>query len=238
MATKPASARWWQRLRGRRRGFDPGLTTGSDAGTGPPFDPDDRPTMQLTFAAMGRISKAGGRVLPAHIAVAEALMARLGFDADHRRQAIAWFRAGKAPEFPFLRLVGPCRREFAADPALQDFVVDWLARSALITDAEPARRALVALLRALGIDTVPLPARLARLRVRLQEEQQLDAARRLLGVEAGADAKAIRLAYRRLVARYHPDRLSPRASGAEVARAEQRMTELRTALETLLDGHA
>jgi len=230
MATKPASARWWQRLRGRRRGFDPGSE--------PSFDPDDRPTMQLTFAAMGRISKAGGRVMPAHIAVAEALMARLDFDAGHRRQAIAWFRAGKTPDFPFLRLVGPCRREFAADPALQDFVVDWLARSALITDGEPARRALVALLRALGVDTAPLPARLARLRLRLQDEQQLDAARRLLGVEAGADARAIRLAYRRLVARYHPDRLSPRASRDEVALAEARMTELRTALETLLDGNA
>jgi len=222
MATKPASARWWQRLRARHGGFDP----------------DDRPSMQLTFAGMGRISKAGGRVLPAHIALAEALIDRLAFDGEHRAQAIAWFRAGKAPDFPFLRLVGPCRREFAADPALEAFVIDWLARAALITDGSPARQALADLLRALGVDVAPLAERLGQLRQRLEEEQRLDGARRLLGVDADADPAATRLAYRRLVARYHPDRLSPGASRAEVALAERRMTELRTALEALLEAHA
>lgn len=59
-------------------------------------------------------------------------------------------------------------------------------------------------------------------------------AREVLGVPAGADPAAIKLAYRRLVSRCHPDRLPRSASEAERRLAGARMTELRDALEAAL----
>ena len=41
------------------------------------------------------------------------------------------------------------------------------------------------------------------------------------------------MAYRRMVSRFHPDRLSQDATPAETELAQQRMVELREALETI-----
>ncbi len=62
----------------------------------------------------------------------------------------------------------------------------------------------------------------------------LENARALLGVGAEADRAAIRLAYRRQVARWHPDRLPPDADPRRRTAAEARMCELREALNALL----
>jgi hypothetical protein len=56
----------------------------------------------------------------------------------------------------------------------------------------------------------------------------------LLGVTPEAGEQAIRLAYRRRVARCHPDRLPPEAGDAERRAAAERMTALREAMELLL----
>ncbi|MFW6092740.1 MAG: J domain-containing protein [Pseudomonadota bacterium] len=61
-----------------------------------------------------------------------------------------------------------------------------------------------------------------------------DRARRVLGIDADADRRAVRLAYRRQVSRCHPDRLPRTAEAAHRQAAEARMRELRDALDTLL----
>ncbi len=62
----------------------------------------------------------------------------------------------------------------------------------------------------------------------------LEKARALLGVGPEADRAAIRLAYRRQVSRWHPDRLPRDADPHHRTAAEARMCELREALNALL----
>ncbi|MEM1231496.1 MAG: J domain-containing protein [Pseudomonadota bacterium] len=73
--------------------------------------------------------------------------------------------------------------------------------------------------------TIPLPSTAER-----------QAAAELLNVPVDASSEAIRLAYRRGVARYHPDRLPQNASAYDVAMAEEQMTRFRDAYERLLAG--
>jgi len=54
-----------------------------------------------------------------------------------------------------------------------------------------------------------------------------------LDLRSPANLSQVKQAYRRMVSRYHPDRLPRNATAAEIKHAEQRMVEMRTALETL-----
>lgn len=80
-----------------------------------------RPSMQFTFAAMGRIAKVSGQVLPEHIDYAEALMKRLKFNPGDRHQAIIWFNAGKDPAYPFAELAQLCLDESEQTPRAARF---------------------------------------------------------------------------------------------------------------------
>jgi len=181
--------------------------------------------MQFTFAAMGRIAKSGGKVLPAHIDYAEQLMSRLGFGRVDRRQAIEWFSAGKEPDFPFT--------ESSTRPVLREMVIECMCRAAAITDDDNSRQSLAELATLLGVPA-PTLTMTYRAIVELNDvpPAALDAAYETLCAEPEWNAEKIKKAYRRLISRYHPDRLGS-ASKRTVRRAERRMVELREALETI-----
>ena len=198
-----------------------------------PKSPGSRPNMQYTFAAMGYIAKAGGRVLPAHIDYAEQLMQRLGFGAEDRRQAIEWFIAGKNPGYPFERLAAACTDEIEPRSVLRDMVVECMCRAAAITDDDHSRQALATLATIFGVPTETLISTY-RAVVELNDvpPAALDAAYETLGVKPGWSAARVKKAYRRLVFRCHPDRLAG-VSKRSVRRAEKRMIRLREALEII-----
>lgn len=54
-----------------------------------------------------------------------------------------------------------------------------------------------------------------------------------LDLRSPANLSQVKKAYRRMVSRYHPDRLPRNATAAEIKHAEQRMVEMRNALEVL-----
>ena len=64
----------------------------------------------------------------------------------------------------------------------------------------------------------------------------LEQAYQVLDLPTAADLKSVKTAYRRLVARYHPDRLGPDANANQHQYAQQRMIEIREAFE-LLEEH-
>jgi len=198
-----------------------------------PKSVDSRPSMQFTFAAMGRIAKSGGKVLPAHIDYAEQLMSRLGFGGVDRRQAIEWFSAGKEPDFPFVTLANECSTESSTRPVLREMVIECMCRAAAITDDDNSRQSLAELATLLGVPA-PTLTMTYRAIVELNDvpPAALDAAYETLCAEPEWNAEKIKKAYRRLISRYHPDRLGS-ASKRTVRRAERRMVELREALETI-----
>lgn len=64
-----------------------------------------------TFAVMGHLAKADGRVSEPEIALAESVMVRLQLSAQQRRAAIASFNEGKSPAFPLDRVLGALRQD-------------------------------------------------------------------------------------------------------------------------------
>lgn len=193
-----------------------------------------RPTMHFTFAAMGRIAKASGHVLPEHIDYAEALMARLKFAAGDRHQAIIWFNAGKDPAYLFAELAEQCRAEREQTPLLREFAVECMCRTALIADNADSAAALLGLTGSLQVDE----AAVMRVRSAIGELDDKIApavaqAYELLGVDETASDTDVKQAYRRIVARLHPDRLAHTATQREVKLAEQHLAECREALEII-----
>ena len=64
-----------------------------------------------SFAVMGHIAKADGRVSEDEIALARSIMAEMQLDPEQRRAAIDLFTHGKQPDFPLYDVVDQLRRE-------------------------------------------------------------------------------------------------------------------------------
>lgn len=191
---------------------------------------------QLLFALLGRLAKSAGAVTAVHIQQARNEMTRLQLDEPARERAIAAFTRGKNDE-QSLRL--PLRR-LRANRALVDELVRACWRMAWAGgQVAPAQYQLIidcgehlgvqrdALL-ALG---APYARSSTQATADTRESQE---ALRVLGLPAEADALQIKQAYRRLVSRYHPDKLAGSgANAAQVRAATDKTGELHRAYELL-----
>ncbi len=192
------------------------------------------PHMRFAFTALGRLAKCEGVVLPAHIDYVDHLIKRLGFSSHDRSQAIAWFREGKTPGASFAALGQSCQSIVEDRQLLDDMVLESLCALCLIAPSRNTRPTLLELTRDLGFGEAVVDATFVRLNHKQQTGQRspIADARACLGVDSSADEDAIKLAYRRQVAQWHPDRM-PEATTAEVKAAEARLNELRDAFELL-----
>jgi DnaJ like chaperone protein len=195
------------------------------------------PYAQFTFAALGRIAKASGNVRPAHIHHAQRLMFDLGFGADDRRRAIVWFEAGKKPEFDFAPLALDCRNTVGDRDVLNEMALESLCVIAWAEGPPNAdcRRELERLARLLGIDTQELTA--AETRVADYQRRQLPIGLRrayqLLGVDHWVDDDQLKLAYRRLMSRHHPDKLGAAADARDAQHARENSVAIRDAYDLI-----
>ncbi|MEZ5552671.1 MAG: DnaJ domain-containing protein [Pseudomonadales bacterium] len=202
------------------------------------FRPDPtRPSLKFTFAGMGRIARASGQVQPAHIAYAEHLMQRLQFGAADRRLAIDAFTEGKAPDYPFGPLAERCLAQLQKAPVLLDMILESLCRTTLIEDNPQARNTLYALTEQLGLSRETTGSACSRCQELLNSpDAVLSRAHETLGTSPELSDKAIRTAYRRQIARHHPDRLPADAPSDQKLAADRRMSDLREALDLILDA--
>lgn len=174
--------------------------------------PEQRSRLALLidgFALMGHIAKADGRVSEAEIAAAEAWMRRLQLDPAQRRHAKARFAAGKQAGFAVTRCVAELRAHADAR-LLRTLLQMQVAVATADGQLSPAsRQALLGVLAQLGLPVALLDAVLGQTpggRPAGPARPRLDHDYALLGVPADAEPTAIKTAYRRLMARHHPDR--------------------------------
>lgn len=203
------------------------------------------PYLRALFQTMGHLAKSDGRVRPAEIRAARALMQRLDLNRERVSKAIDWFEQGKAKTFPLLATVRRVHADTSDTPELRALFVRLLTEVSLSKGRiRSAERALLrAVSRELAIGRVELAQLEAMLRAqrafRKSPAGQVDAARvtaayDVLGVDSGSSNEEIKTAYRRLMNRHHPDKLAasnPNAS--EIANAERRTRDIRAAYETL-----
>jgi DnaJ like chaperone protein len=190
-----------------------------------------------TFAIMGHLAKADGRVSEREIAVAETVMGRWQLPADQRRVAIGFFNRGKAPGFPLDRVLDGLRRDCLGQEVLLAVFLETQFQMAYAegTVAVGQRALLLHAARRLGVSAAMLrllgeAARLrwgtdaaegARARFRpgrgggqpgsglggTRAVDALAAAYSMLGVPSTASDAEVKRAYRRLLSQHHPDKL-------------------------------
>ena len=196
-----------------------------------------RPYARFTFAALGRIAKASGSVQPKHIGQAEQLMHSLGFGADDRRQAIVWFDAGRNPEFDFTPLAQACRETTEARDLLNAMSLESLCLMAWASGPPNAlcQQELERLAGLLGLQPSDIGATATRVTdfQRRQLPGELRRAYALLGIDHWVDDAELKLAYRRMISRHHPDKLGSAVDADRARNASENSVAIRAAFDLI-----
>ncbi|MDC0948538.1 TerB family tellurite resistance protein [Gammaproteobacteria bacterium] len=190
-------------------------------------------------AACGRLAKADGHVDADELAVVERFFVTQKLSAAERRQAIAWFEHGKADRQIVLLVYRGFERFCSGrGPLLRTasgILADLVLSDGTLTDEE--RLALFRVANELGCP-------LAYVEETLRERQPQPSDTRLnwrraaqqVGVQWPCSRDKLVAAYRRQVARRHPDRLIARGADADaIALANDEVQQLRRAYEFLLE---
>lgn len=172
--------------------------------------------LETAFILMGKLAKADGQVSQNEIDHAEQFMQKLGMTAEHRQQAIAWFKKGSASDFDieptfkkFLSVCGQTRN-------LKEVLLVYLIVMALADgQLHPAEEALLTdIASRLGygsaafkrlVDMVLNQSHFAG--GKANSSAALDDAYKALGVSKESTDAEVKRAYRKLMSQYHPDKL-------------------------------
>ena len=262
---------WWGKLVGGAFGFMLGGPLGAllGAALGHNFDkglkqlPDDsrfeagdRERVQTafftaTFAVMGRVSKADGRVSPEEIRMAEAVMQEMSLDEAMRKAAIELFNQGKAPQFDLEAVLDQFRRECHGRSTLIGMFIEIQLQAAYADgQLDSAEDALLRqICGRLGVSEFDY-RRLERM-VRAEHgfggsagagqastgRPSLQAAYEVLGVASEASDADVKRAYRRLLSQHHPDKLVSKGLPEEMMKvATQKTHEIRQAYERIREA--
>ncbi|MDG4558640.1 MAG: co-chaperone DjlA [Candidatus Contendobacter sp.] len=220
--------------------------------------------LATAFQLMGHIAKADGRVSELEIAAARAMMDHLQLTAAQRRAAIDCFTEGKQPGFAADATIDAFRNACRGRPILAQRLLNLLFNIAY-ADGGPSpatQTRLAAVAERLGIVRLQFEALHTLFRAQRWAQQQshqtgsnqshdqrthsqrpatavnsLAQAYAVLGLNKDAGPDDIKLAYRRLLKRHHPDKLAAKGvSAAELARATEKTRELTAAYERIREA--
>ena len=192
-----------------------------------------------TFAVMGYIAKADGRVSRDEIAMAKQVMGHMGLNAAQRKVAQSLFDQGKQTGFQFAEIVEQFHRECHGRTNLIRMFMEIQIQVALADGriAPEENDILKQVAQMLGVAHADLEQLINFIRgashgASRSKQQSLDDAHKILGVDADTPLPEIRKAYRRLLSRHHPDKLVAKGLPEEMMKlANQKTHEIRTAWE-------
>jgi DnaJ like chaperone protein len=201
--------------------------------------------VRALFSCMGHLAKSDGRVSEDEIRAARLIMHRLGLSPAMVRRTIGWFDDGKLPGFPLVQTVREVRRVSGRSASKRILFLRLLLEVVLAKNAlSREERAMIwTICSELDIGRVELAQLEAMIRAQKGFKRSpagnADAARlrnayESLGVNAAASNADIKTAYRRLMNKNHPDKISGSNPAPDViAEAERRTREVRVAYEML-----
>jgi DnaJ like chaperone protein len=201
---------------------------------------------ETTFAVMGRIAKADGRVSETEIRAARAVMHHMRLSATQVQEAIRLFTEGKEPDYPVFEAVERLRQMTPRRRDLHRAFMEIQMQAMLAGDSMNAasREVLWDVAQALRISRVELAQieALIRLHTARAESRRsggatrtdLGQAYRVLGVAPEAGEKEVKTAYRRLMNQHHPDKLRARGMPESmIPVAEEKTREIRAAYDAI-----
>lgn len=196
-----------------------------------------------TFAVMGHVAKASGRVTEADIRLASDLMDQLRLDSEARRQAQQAFRDGKAGDFDLkgnlraFRLLSMGRNEL-----LQMFLEIQIQVALADGELHPnEHRILKVVASELGFRDDALEMLLGRWQAEVNfgrrggtGKTSLKDAYGLLGIEESATDQDVKRAYRKLMNEHHPDKLVAKGLPEEMMElAKRKAQDIQAAYEAV-----
>jgi len=205
----------------------------------------DEAFVAALFRAMGCLAKLDGRVTEDEIRAARSVMHRLNLGPAQVRKAIHWFDEGKAQGFGLESNVRALARKGARRADERRLFLMLLLEVAYAKPRvrQRERAAIWTVCTELDIGRVELAQLEAMVRAQKSfkrspagdtDRGRVRAAYQLLGVDQAATNDEIKIAYRRLMNRNHPDKIASRNPDAEaIADAERRTREVRAAYELL-----
>lgn len=197
---------------------------------------------QTLFMLLGYLAKSTGRVTPAHIRQAQAEMQRLQLVGAAKTAAIDAFSQGKTCSLNQLR--SSLRAHYQNSEGRQQVLLaGWRMAKVQGLASIQQRRALQQCADWLGCSASDF-ARYEQLSSPAQEKvaqsipSELEAARRLLGVQRSDSLATIKTAYRRQLSLHHPDKLmGAGATPAQVQAATEKTRALHHAYALLRQRH-
>ena len=237
------------------RGLERGVLSGPASGASEDTAHVQAAFFTATFAVMGHLAKADGRVTAEEIAHAQAVMDEMALDAAQRDVAQALFREGKAAAFDLDGVLDQLVRECHRRQTLLQMFLEIQLHAAYADGALHARETTIlrhiatrlgfSATRYAQIEALVRAARghrgeRARSGSRRSEPTlTLDGARDILGVGPKATAQEIKNAYRRLMNQHHPDKLIARGMPEEMVKlATTRTQEIRNAYDIVKQASA
>jgi len=202
--------------------------------------------LDATFAVMGALCKADGQVTRDEIRVAEEFFNKLGLDSEQRSSAREAFKRGKDEGFDLAAEVEHLRGVVRNNHALLQLFLQ-VQLSAVAADGEihhAERDMLMRVARLLGLSELDIRRLEAMFRgagssaganaPNRHDEPALEDAYATLGVESSASDAEVKKAYRRLMSKYHPDKLASSGMPDNMRSvAEERVREIRKAYDTI-----
>ena len=172
--------------------------------------------LKTVFTLMGRLAKVDGHISQAEINHVENFMSQLGMTAEHRQQAIDYFKEGSRPDYDiepllveFITVCGHTRN-------LKQVLLSYLVGVALadgVLDASEEQLLKTIALR-LGFAAAEFEQLIRMIRGQdhfagghASATTALEDAYAALGVSPEDSDQAVKKAYRSLMSKYHPDKL-------------------------------
>ena len=195
-----------------------------------------------TFAVMGHVAKADGRVTHDEVGVANELMRRMGLEPQQRELAQNLFREGKSSGFDLDAVLDQLRDECRGRPDLIQIFLEVQCSAAHVDGSihRGEREVLERIRRRLRVRPVDFQRIEALVAAQFEHMRSggdasttsVEDAYAVLGVATDAGDDEVKRAYRRLMSRHHPDKLVAQGLPEEmVAVATERAKEISIAWE-------
>jgi len=195
---------------------------------------------KATFAVMGKVAKADGRVTEHEIQFARDVMIRMRLDDEKKRQAMEYFSEGKQAGFDLGSVLRPLSLLIQRRSAVKIMFLEIQLQAAM-ADGEISANELAVIQQVCSFLKMS-QEEMNQLLSRMQAQQSFNGAQssqvsieeayKVLGVSSAVEDAQLKKAYRRLMSQHHPDKLVAKGLPPEMMQlAKEKTQEIQAAYD-------